>query len=110
MWLTDLDPQFYGRPIGNVWPRVPYIADAVGVQFLCPLCYVENGGPVGTHAVMCWSPDVPLTVKPGPGRWEIHGTGFVDLTLRNPARSDSIALTDEGGCKAHFFVRDGRIL
>ena len=110
MWLTDLEPKFYGMPEGDSWQEVPYIADARGVHFRCPKCYVENGGPVGTHAIVCWSPAVPLTVPPGPGRWEIHGTGFRDLTLRNPAKSDSVALTDEGGCQAHFFVRDGQIL
>ena len=109
MLLIDLEPKFYGMPDGDLWPNVERIEDARGVQFLCPVCYAANGGPVGTHGIVCWSPAVPLSVPPGPGRWELLGTGFDDLTLRNPARSDSVALTGKGGCHAHFFVRGGRI-
>ncbi len=36
----------------------------------------------------------------------MHGTGIADLTL--VAGSSSVAL--QGGCKAHFFVRDGAIV
>jgi hypothetical protein len=81
------------------------IADADGVYFLCPKCFAENGGPIGTHSVICWRPRMPAEVLPGPGRWEFVGTGLGDLTLR--AGSSSVAL--RGGCAAHFFVEQGAI-
>jgi hypothetical protein len=90
------------------------VTEADGVMFLCPLCFTRNGGPVGTHRVICWSPKVLQTLSPGPGRWPLTGTSIDDLTL-----SPSIALGDEivlgatphhpGGCRAHFFVRNGAI-
>lgn len=80
-------------------------ADAV--MFLCPKCFTENGGPVRTHRVICNRPRVPLIPEKyvGPGRWEFQGTGIDDLTL--VAGSSSILL--QGGCGAHFFIRNGGI-
>ena len=59
------------------------LASAQGVMFLCPLCYVKNGGEVGTHAVICWfrNRGVPADESPGPGRWDVSGTSIADLTL-----------------------------
>jgi hypothetical protein len=45
-------------------------------------------------------------MSPTPGRWDFQGTGLQDLTL--VAGSSSVLLT--GGCRAHFFVRDGEIV
>jgi hypothetical protein len=85
---------------------VDSIAEADGVQLLCPKCVITNSGHVGTHSVICWRPRVPLDVCPKPGRWEMLGTGIDDLTLH--AGSSSIALTG-GGCAAHFFIENGGI-
>jgi hypothetical protein len=81
------------------------IAAADGVRFLCPLCFKNNRGRVGTHSVICWRPRVPAGVPPVPGRWEFQGTGLGDLTL--VAVSSSILL--QGGCGAHFFIRRGAV-
>ena len=90
--------------------RVESIKQAQGVRFLCPKCYEANGGPVGTHAVICWSPAVPDRFDPKPGRWVLLGTGFDDLTLGPPpGRSASVLLTSRGGCQAHFFVENGAV-
>ena len=108
--LPDLEPRWYALPedCGKRLYRARSISAAKGVQFLCPKCFAENGGSVGTHAVLCWTPDVPLTVPPAPGRWLISGTGFHDLTLTSP-KASSVNLTAGGGCGAHFFVQGGRI-
>jgi len=82
------------------------IAQADGIWFLCPKCYIANGNSdVGTHWIVCWSPKVPQTISPTPGRWELRGMGLADLSL--VAGSSSVRLT--GGCAAHFFVQNGEI-
>lgn len=106
MLLVDLEPEWLQRVDDNKWLRVDQIEQADGVVFLCPSCFVQNGGPVGTHSVICWAPQVPQTTHPRPGRWELLGTGFADLTLR--AGSSSVQL--HGGCAAHFFIRTGEIV
>ncbi len=84
---------------------VATLAEAEGIFFLCPVCFKANGGPVGTHGIICWTPKVPPDAQPGPGRWELVGSSFEDLSLR--AGSSSIKLT--GGCEAHFHVTNGNI-
>lgn len=106
MKLTELDPHFLKvlDPTHYQWEGIQK-ADADGIAFLCPKCFSANGGPVGTHSVICWRPNVPQTIGPMPGRWEMDGTGFDDLTLR--AGSSSVQLL--GGCNAHFFIKNGGI-
>jgi hypothetical protein len=92
---------------------MPYaigIQDAMGIVFLCPLCFVANHGVVGTHGVICWSSSrgVPETARPGPGRWRLVGTGFHDLSLmEEPGKSRSVQLL--GGCNWHGFVTNGEV-
>jgi hypothetical protein len=57
MRLTDLNPRFLRRaPKDGIeyWPEVPTIAEADGIVFLCAKCFAANGGPVGTHSIICW--------------------------------------------------------
>jgi hypothetical protein len=84
---------------------VDRIEDADGIMFLCPKCFADNGGAIGTHSVICWRPRVPPEVKPAPGRWEMQGTSIDDLSL--VAGSSSVQLT--AGCFAHFLVERGGI-
>lgn len=108
MRLSELEPEFLRHEIrdGHTWHlHVPTIGEAEGVMFLCPKCFVANGGPVGTHRVLCWSPIVPLEIAPGPGRWNLVGTGFEDLSL--VAGSSSVLLTS--GCMWHGFVTKGEV-
>src|SRR5512135_28598 len=87
--------------------EVEALADAHGVWFLCPKCYAENKGPVGTHAVLCWFVGkVPDEIDPKPGRWTPTGTGLSDLTfVPSAGRSQSVRLT--AGCAWHGFVVNG---
>jgi hypothetical protein len=86
---------------------VEVLAEADGVMFLCPKCHAENGGPIGTHQVLCWFVGrVPDDVDPKPGRWTPSGTGLADLTfVPSAGRSNSVLLT--GGCGWHGFVAGG---
>lgn len=86
---------------------VDSIEQAQGVEFLCPKCFAENNGRVGTHRVICWSRSRGIAdeVKPGPGRWTLEGTGLHDLTLNGDGGSRSVLLL--GGCAWHGFVTNG---
>jgi hypothetical protein len=112
MKLTELEPQFLRHrktAAGTFWDYVQTIGEAQGIEFLCPVCFAKNGGPVGTHGVICWSRSrgVPDDASPGPGRWRLDGTGYGDLSLNEDPGSRSVAL--KGGCQAHFFVTNGEI-
>jgi len=86
---------------------VDAIRQADGLRLLCPKCYDDPPvGPVGTHGVICWSPTVSQDHLPRPGRWALVGTSIDDLTL--VAGSSSVLI--QGGCGAHFFVRQGRVV
>lgn len=106
--LAELEAQLYrSEPPWRVHTPVSTLADAHGIFFLCPKCFAENKGNVGTHGVLCWFEDrVPDDVEPGPGRWKPTGTGINDLSFVPGKRSNSVAL--RGGCGAHFFVENGR--
>lgn len=127
MRLAELEPQFlrygrrWGEPDGTFieagWRithhSVDTLAEAQGVEFLCPKCFAANGGPVGTHIVICWSRSrgTPEDARPGPGRWTLEGTGFDDLTLNgdaiNGGGARSVLL--QGGCGWHGFVTNGEV-
>lgn len=80
-------------------------ANADGVMFLCPKCYAENKGIVGTHRVLCWfKGKVPDSMAPKPGRWNPQGTGLDDLTFVPPG-AVSVLLTS--GCGWHGHVKNG---
>jgi hypothetical protein len=113
MRLTDLDPQFIRHEVredGRTYHLfVDTIDEAQGIRFLCPKCFAENGGAVGTHGVICWSRSrgVPDDANPKPGRWTMEGTGYGDLTLNGdpPGAARSVLLL--GGCAWHGFVTNG---
>lgn len=131
--LTDLDPQFVRHDRRTRTARfctenhrhtgtcgelrtgpadyiveVSTLAEAQGVEFLDPVEFTKNGGPVGTSTVICWFKDrgVPDDVSPGPGRWNVSGSNFSDLTL-DPSVDLSM-----GGQKPgwwHGWVKNGEV-
>ncbi len=105
----DLEANFVTYEVGSdghVYHRyVDTLAEAHGIFFLCPKCYAENKGPIGTHQVGCWFVGrVPPEATPGPGRWNPRGTGYDDLTFVPPG-AYSVQLTS--GCMWHGFVING---
>lgn len=92
---------------GKVRRRVLTLAEADGVIYLCPKCFVANKGSVGTHMVLNWfEGKVPDERDPKPGRWNPTGTGLDDLTFVPGRKSQSVLLI--GGCGWHGFVTSGR--
>lgn len=106
MRLSELEPKFMKRIDSNHFRTQSEKEGADGIKFLCPVCFAKNAGSVGTHGVICWEPSVPQDTSPTPGRWQMQGTGFEDLTL--VAGSSSILLNS--GCNAHFFIKNGEII
>lgn len=96
--LANLDASFvHLESPDGAFREVSTIGEANGVLFDCPKC--------GRHSVLCWSRSrgVPDGIEPGPGRWEMTGSGLDDLTL-----SPSIDLSRNGsGCGWHGWVKNG---
>jgi len=115
--LTDLEPQFIALDRNEAGRRIYRHVDSIdaadGLLFLCPTCFEINlrdrgDGTIGTHAIICWRPRIaPEEAVSGPGRWELVGTGYADLSLVGQP-SSSVLL--QGGCNAHFFVQNGEIV
>jgi hypothetical protein len=84
------------------------LADADGILFLCPKCFRENNGPVGTHSCICWFVGkVPDSAEPGPGRWNPTGTGIEDLTFVPSLGHEHCSVKLNGGCEFHFNIVNG---
>lgn len=116
MRLLALDPQFYAYvqrndegKLRNFRVPVRTLAEADGIAFLCPVCFVDGKGPPWhAHQVVCWFEGrVPNDAQPGPGRWNPRGHGYKDLSFVPGAKSKSVALI--GGCAAHFHITDGEV-
>jgi len=88
MKFTELDPHFVQLTRTPEPPEkwrfnyVDTLSEADGVMFLCPTHFQMNGGPEGTHSVICWfsTRSIPNTLWPGPGRWVPSGE-LATLTL-----------------------------
>lgn len=105
--LTELEPQFMQRNDDTHFTYVDSISEADGIIFLCPLCFENNNkSNIGVHMIICWNLSVPQTTEPTPGRWNLIGTGYKDLSLQ--ADSSSILLTGDG-CKWHGFITNGEV-
>lgn len=107
MKLAELEPAFLKWISDREYQMTDQMAGADGLEFLCPVCFKANNGSVGTHGIICWTPKVPQTTSPTPGRWNIQGTSLADITL--VAGSSSVSLPT-APCRAHFFVRNGEIV
>lgn len=112
MRLTELEPQFmrYESRDGHEYTcPVAGLSEAQGLWFLCPKCFQQNGGSVGTH--MC---DVTFAGRGAldhhgsrnkdgkPTRWNVSGTDFDNLTT-----TPSIQI--EGGCNWHGYITNGEV-
>src|ERR1043165_1420474 len=83
--LTDLNAEFLRYVSSSSFRRVETLAEADGVIFACPKCYLENKGLPRTHYVICWFVGhVPDDLDPKPGRWIPRGSGLHDLTFIGP--------------------------
>lgn len=107
--LPDGSTQWGGFPV-NVFYYTDSFAEADGISFLCPKCFKENNGIVGTHGIHIYFQGRKIPDELGRNsrgetvRWSASGTGLDDLVL-----TPSILL--EGpGCCWHGFVGSSGIL
>jgi hypothetical protein len=114
MRLDELSPVFLKIEDSKHYREIDTITGADGVIFLCPVCFTKNGGPTGTHKIICWQPHVPLSPDMvGPGRWAFTGTGYPDLSLPSsvalPHCAADCKVPCMAHCKAHFLMQNGQI-
>lgn len=93
MKLPELCPEpirFISKDRYRILPLDTPPSKADGIIFLCPVCFKKNGGPEGTHSMLCWFTErgIPDDEKPGPGRWIATGDSFERLTLRASILTD----------------------
>lgn len=120
MKLCDLEPQFVRyerRYIDGLWgeyiPKVESLADAQGMRFLCPSCFVRNGGAVNTHQIEVSFAERGVQDQQGshdrngnPVRWTVHGTDFRNLSTQPSILIDPAKPVCDGW---HGFIKNGEV-
>lgn len=120
MKLTELEPRFVRyerRYVNGVWgdyiPIAESIAEAQGIQFLCPSCFVRNNGAVGTHLIEVSFAGRGVADHQGshnregkPSRWTANGSGYSDLTTQPSILIDPAKPTCDGW---HGYITNGEV-
>lgn len=108
MRLTLLRGQLTRFEVPRTFVNVETVAEADSLWFLCPKCFRQNGGPVGTHGIRVdfLGRRVPAHIcihndQGQPVWWSVEGTSIEDITT-NP----SILIL--GGCAWHGWIRSGQ--
>jgi hypothetical protein len=105
--LKALDGQLYKFKAPATFVPVKTVAEADSIMFLCPACYKQNKGKVGTHSVRVdfRGRAVPDNVciknaEGKPVRWQVQGTTIDDVSTQ-----PSIQILH--GCQWHGYVTNG---
>lgn len=114
MKLIELEPQFIRHELRDnqkIDVHVQTLKAATGIFFLCPVCYLKNSGPIGTHGIIVTfnGRDVPDELgshnKEGlPSRWNVTGSSYDDLTL-----APSIDISRDLPGEWHGFITNGEV-
>jgi hypothetical protein len=105
--LSHLQASFVRKTAGG-HVQHPALQNSDGLSFLCPRCYADNGGPEGTHRILCWFEDrVGHDVQPGPGRWKAQGTSLDDVSFVPTRRTICTSVKMLGGCEWHGHIVRG---
>lgn len=115
MKLTDLEPQFirYETSDHEYLRHVDTLTEAQGIQFLCPVCFVKNSGPIGTHAIEVSFSGRGVADHQGshnregkPSRWSVNGTGYDNLSTQPSILIDPALPACAGW---HGFITNGEV-
>lgn len=97
-----IGPRQYTVPIDS-------FGEAQGIWFLCPKCFLANGGAKGTHCCDVTFADRGALPEQGshgdngePTRWTVSGSNYEDLTTL-----PSILI--KGGCGWHGYITNGEV-
>jgi len=115
MRLIDLEPQFmrYVSTDHEYLHYVDTLAEAQGVKFLCPSCFVRNKGAIGTHGIEVSFTGRGVQDHQGshnregkPSRWNASGSSYADLTLTPSVLIDEAKPACDGW---HGHITNGEI-
>ena len=103
--VDELEGQLLKLQEDGALKHVNVIGHADGVRFLCPKCFRENKGPVGTHSVVLFFSNCPRAKElMGHSGWNAAGNDLSDLTFTGPGAASVLI---KGGCNWHGFVKSG---
>ena len=101
----ELDGQLLALEDDNTFRHVDTVAEADGIRFLCPKCFQENNGPIGTHSIVIFFSKCPKAQQlMGHSGWNAAGRDLSDLTFTGPGAASVLLKT---GCKYHGFIKNG---
>lgn len=112
VWKDEKGESWYwsDKPVRYEFHEVNSVAEADHVDFLCPLCFSNNGGPKGTHMVMVSFADRNIPEEAGsrdcngkPSRWKASGHTADDLVL-SPSILLGARRPANQGCHWHGWV------
>lgn len=115
MKLIELEPQFlrYETSDHEFLRATDSLADAQGIRFLCPVCFIKNSGPVGTHGIEVSFAGRGVKDNQGshnregkPSRWNVTGTDYGDLTTQPSILIDPAPPACAGW---HGFITSGEV-
>ena len=114
MKLSNLEPQFVIHELKEnlkIDVHVDSLSKATRIFFLCPVCYIKNNGPIGTHGIIVTFKDRNVPDELGshnkegqPTRWSVSGNNYDDLTL-----SPSIDISRDLPGEWHGFITNGEV-
>lgn len=109
MRLLELQPHFfvlktdYGEDgERRYFHHIDDFNKATGMRFLCPKCFIENGGEIGTHQLIVW-----FANHGAPQGWNVVGTGYNDISFVPPGLTSIQAV---GGCAVHIQITNGEVI
>lgn len=115
MKLTELEPQLvrYETKDHEFLVHVASLSEAQGVQFLCPSCFMKNGGATGTHLIEVSFAEKGVRDNQGshnregkPSRWSVRGGDISSITLQPSILIDA----DKPACEGwHGHITNGEI-
>lgn len=114
MKLLDLEPRFVKHTLvedTKIDVHVNTLSESTGIFFLCPVCYIKNNGPIGTHGIIVTFQDRGVPDELGshnkdgkPTRWGVSGNDYNDLTL-----TPSIDISEDSPGEWHGHITNGEI-
>lgn len=117
MRLSELNPEFKKINGDMSLSSTIDVNEAHCLLMLCPKCFRQNNGEVGTHSLIIYFKDritpefneekktILKDMYDSRYKWKVSGGSFENFTVE-----PSVLLGKGGGCTAHFFITNGEII